>query len=164
LARPFLAPVAVYNDAPAALMPEFGAHTGAVKGAGCSNREMLFASWAVVLDRARKRRSGGSIEIGDRMPIPSRRSSEERSHGYRRCWRQNARAPGFCGGTIVIERVSAGNAFTEAMVRQLGEIIRRAAEEADIVTLSGAGADFTIGRDRGERLAIRCTPQHQRAQ
>ena len=59
-------------------MPEFGAHTGAVKGAGCSIREMLFASWAVVLDRARKRRSGGSIEIGDRMPIPSRRSSEER--------------------------------------------------------------------------------------
>src|SRR5262245_11479910 len=53
-------------------------------------------------------------------------------------------------GPIVIERVSAGNAFTEAMVRQLGEIIRRAAEEADIVTLSGAGADFTIGRDRGE--------------
>jgi enoyl-CoA hydratase/carnithine racemase len=53
-------------------------------------------------------------------------------------------------GTIVIERASAGNAFTEAMVRQLGEIIRRAAEEADIVTLSGAGADFTIGRDRGE--------------
>jgi enoyl-CoA hydratase/carnithine racemase len=53
-------------------------------------------------------------------------------------------------GTIVIERASAGNAFTEEMVRQLGEIIRRAAEEADIVTLSGAGADFTIGRDRGE--------------
>src|SRR5215831_8117581 len=47
-------------------------------------------------------------------------------------------------GTIVIERVSAGNAFTEAMVRQLGEIIRRAAEEADIVTLSSAVADFTI--------------------
>jgi enoyl-CoA hydratase/carnithine racemase len=53
-------------------------------------------------------------------------------------------------GTIVIERASAGNAFTEEMVRQLGEIIRRAAEEADIVALSGAGADFTIGRDRGE--------------
>src|SRR5262249_47805610 len=53
-------------------------------------------------------------------------------------------------GTIVIERVSAGNAFTEAMVRQLGGTIRRAAEEADIVTLSGTGADFTIGRDRGE--------------
>jgi len=53
-------------------------------------------------------------------------------------------------GTIVIERVSAGNSFNEAMVRQLGEIIRRAAEEADIVTLSGAGADFTIRRDRGE--------------
>jgi enoyl-CoA hydratase/carnithine racemase len=58
-------------------------------------------------------------------------------------------------GTIVNERVSAGNAFTEAMVRQLGEIIRRAAEEADIVTLSGAGANFTIGRDRGEAGAAR---------
>jgi enoyl-CoA hydratase/isomerase-like protein len=51
-------------------------------------------------------------------------------------------------GTIVIERASAGNAFTGEMVRQLGEIIRRAVEEADIVTLAGAGADFTIGRDR----------------
>jgi enoyl-CoA hydratase/carnithine racemase len=53
-------------------------------------------------------------------------------------------------GTIVIERASAGNAFTEEMVRQLGEIIRRAAQEADIVALSGAGPDFTIGRDRHE--------------
>jgi enoyl-CoA hydratase/carnithine racemase len=53
-------------------------------------------------------------------------------------------------GTIVIERASAGNAFTGEMVRQLGEIIRRAVEEADIVTLAGAGADFTIGRDRQE--------------
>src|ERR1700747_118837 len=51
-------------------------------------------------------------------------------------------------GTIVIERASAGNAFTGEMVRQLGEIIRRAVEEAGIVTLAGAGADFTIGRDR----------------
>jgi hypothetical protein len=51
-------------------------------------------------------------------------------------------------GTIVIERASAGNAFTGEMVRQLGKIIRRAVEEAHIVTLAGAGADFTIGRDR----------------
>ena len=51
-------------------------------------------------------------------------------------------------GTIVIERASEGNAFTGEIVRQLGEIIRRAVEEADIVTLAGAGADFTIGRDR----------------
>src|SRR5262249_47252249 len=53
-------------------------------------------------------------------------------------------------GTIVIERASAGNVVTEEMVRQLGEIIRRAAEEADIVVLSGAGRNFTIGRDRHE--------------
>ena len=53
-------------------------------------------------------------------------------------------------GTIVIERALAGNAVTEEMVRELGGIIRRAAEEADIVALSGAGPDFTIGRDRHE--------------
>jgi enoyl-CoA hydratase/carnithine racemase len=53
-------------------------------------------------------------------------------------------------GTIMMERASAGNAFTGEMIRQLGEIMRRAAQEADIVTLSGAGVDFTIGRDRHE--------------
>jgi enoyl-CoA hydratase/carnithine racemase len=53
-------------------------------------------------------------------------------------------------GTIMMERASAGNAFTGEMIRQIGEIMRRAAQEADIVTLSGAGVDFTIGRDRHE--------------
>ena len=51
---------------------------------------------------------------------------------------------------IVIARPSSGNAFTGEMARQLGEVVSRAAGEADIATLSGEGADFTIGRDRHE--------------
>jgi enoyl-CoA hydratase/carnithine racemase len=53
-------------------------------------------------------------------------------------------------GKIVIDRASAGNAVTGEMGRQLGEIMQRAAQEADILTLTGAGADFTMGRDRHE--------------
>jgi enoyl-CoA hydratase/carnithine racemase len=53
-------------------------------------------------------------------------------------------------GTVVIERGSAGNAFTGEMIRQLGEIMHLAAEQADIVTLAGIGADFTVGCDRQE--------------
>jgi enoyl-CoA hydratase/carnithine racemase len=51
---------------------------------------------------------------------------------------------------VVVDRADAGNAFTGAMVRRLGEIMRSAAEDADIVTLAGAGTDFTLGRDRNE--------------
>jgi len=53
-------------------------------------------------------------------------------------------------GSIVIERASTGNAFTADMIPQLGEVMRQAAERADIVMLTGAGADFTVGRDRQE--------------
>jgi enoyl-CoA hydratase/carnithine racemase len=53
-------------------------------------------------------------------------------------------------GEIVIERASAGNAFTGDMVRQLRDALERAAESTDILTLTGAGADFTVGRDRQE--------------
>jgi enoyl-CoA hydratase/carnithine racemase len=53
-------------------------------------------------------------------------------------------------GRIVIERASAANAITTAMVVQLRSLLREAAESADIVTLQGEGADFTIGRDRHE--------------
>jgi enoyl-CoA hydratase/carnithine racemase len=53
-------------------------------------------------------------------------------------------------GRIVIERASAANAITTAMVQQLRSLLREAAESADIVTLQGEGADFTIGRDRHE--------------
>jgi enoyl-CoA hydratase/carnithine racemase len=53
-------------------------------------------------------------------------------------------------GNITVRRPEAGNAFTGEMARKLGEIMRQAAQEADIVTLSGEGSDFTIGRDRHE--------------
>jgi len=51
-------------------------------------------------------------------------------------------------GEIIIKRPSAGNAITGEMVAALCEIIQRAAQETDIVTLTGEGADFTVGRDR----------------
>lgn len=51
-------------------------------------------------------------------------------------------------GEIVIGHASADSAFTGEMVRQLGEIMLKAAHEADIVTLKGEGADFSVGRDR----------------
>ncbi|CAN0459285.1 unnamed protein product, partial [Phaeothamnion confervicola] len=53
-------------------------------------------------------------------------------------------------GAVVIKRPAEGNAFTGEMVRQFGEIMIKAAQEADILTLTGEGADFTIGRDRHE--------------
>ena len=53
-------------------------------------------------------------------------------------------------GEIVIRRPAAGNAFTGEMARQLGEIMRETARNADILTLSGEGDDFSIGRDRHE--------------
>jgi enoyl-CoA hydratase/carnithine racemase len=53
-------------------------------------------------------------------------------------------------GELVINRPDAGNAFTGEMARQLGEIMREAAQKADIVIIRGEGADFTIGRDRHE--------------
>ena len=49
---------------------------------------------------------------------------------------------------IVINRPGAGNAFTGEMARQLGQIMREAAQSADVVIIRGEGADFTIGRDR----------------
>lgn len=51
---------------------------------------------------------------------------------------------------IVINRPGAGNAFTGEMARQLGQIMREAAQSADVVIIRGEGADFTIGRDRHE--------------
>ncbi len=53
-------------------------------------------------------------------------------------------------GAITIRRPAAGNAVTGEMARRFGEFMLQAAEEADIVTLGGEGADFTIGRDRNE--------------
>lgn len=53
-------------------------------------------------------------------------------------------------GEIVIDRASAANAITSAMVRQLCSSLQEAAQSTDIVTLKGEGADFTVGRDRQE--------------
>ena len=53
-------------------------------------------------------------------------------------------------GHVVINRPEAGNAFTGEMARQLGQIMREAAQSVDVLTICGAGADFTIGRDRHE--------------
>jgi len=53
-------------------------------------------------------------------------------------------------GRLVIRRPEAGNAFTGAMVKQLHDAINAAAGRVDIAVLSGAGADFTLGRDRQE--------------
>lgn len=49
---------------------------------------------------------------------------------------------------IVIARSDAGNAVTGEMAETLGEFFLKAADEADILTLSGEGSDFTVGRDR----------------
>lgn len=53
-------------------------------------------------------------------------------------------------GEILIDRPSSGNAVTAEMARQFGDIVRDAADKADILVIKGAGADFTIGRDRHE--------------
>ncbi len=53
-------------------------------------------------------------------------------------------------GEVVFARAAAGNAFTGEMVRQFGDIMVRAAGEADVLTMTGEGADFTVGRDRHE--------------
>lgn len=53
-------------------------------------------------------------------------------------------------GEIRFDRAAEGNAFTGDMVRQMREALNNATANADILTLTGAGADFTIGRDRKE--------------
>jgi len=49
---------------------------------------------------------------------------------------------------LVLQRPSAANAFTGDMLRQLLAALNRAASEADILAISAAGADFSLGRDR----------------
>jgi enoyl-CoA hydratase/carnithine racemase len=49
---------------------------------------------------------------------------------------------------LVLQRPSASNAFTGDMLRQLLAALNRAAAEADILAISAAGADFSLGRDR----------------
>jgi len=49
---------------------------------------------------------------------------------------------------LVLQRPSASNAFTGEMLKQLLAALNRAAAEADILAISAAGADFSLGRDR----------------
>lgn len=51
---------------------------------------------------------------------------------------------------LVLQRPTAGNAFTGEMMRQLAGALSRAGTEADILALSAAGDDFSLGRDRQE--------------
>ncbi len=49
---------------------------------------------------------------------------------------------------LVLQRPSASNAFTGQMLSQLLAALQRAASEADILAISAAGTDFSLGRDR----------------
>jgi enoyl-CoA hydratase/carnithine racemase len=49
---------------------------------------------------------------------------------------------------LVLQRPSASNAFTTEMLRQTLAALTRAAAEADILAISAAGSDFSLGRDR----------------
>lgn len=49
---------------------------------------------------------------------------------------------------LVLQRPSASNAFTAEMLSQLLAAVTRAAAEADILAISAAGGDFSLGRDR----------------
>jgi enoyl-CoA hydratase/carnithine racemase len=51
---------------------------------------------------------------------------------------------------IAFARAGEGNAFTGDMIRQLRDAVRDCDGRADILTLTGEGADFTLGRDRKE--------------
>jgi enoyl-CoA hydratase/carnithine racemase len=53
-------------------------------------------------------------------------------------------------GRLVLQRPATGNAFNGPMVAQLLDALRRANGEADILVISAAGDDFSLGRDRNE--------------
>lgn len=53
-------------------------------------------------------------------------------------------------GEIVMDRPSAGNAVTGEMAGQFAAAVRDAASTCDLLLIKGAGADFTVGRDRHE--------------
>jgi enoyl-CoA hydratase/carnithine racemase len=48
---------------------------------------------------------------------------------------------------LVLQRPAASNAFTTEMLSQLLAALTRSASEADILAISAAGADFSLGRD-----------------
>jgi enoyl-CoA hydratase/carnithine racemase len=49
---------------------------------------------------------------------------------------------------LVLQRPEAANAFTTAMLSQVLAGLKRAATEADVLAISAAGEDFSLGRDR----------------
>src|SRR5688572_5722134 len=51
---------------------------------------------------------------------------------------------------LTLERPAAANAFTTQMMSGFLAAVTRAASEADILVIAGAGEDFTVGRDRSE--------------
>lgn len=51
---------------------------------------------------------------------------------------------------LVLQRASAGNAFTSGMLSEFLAAVTRAGSEADILLISASGADFSLGRDRQE--------------
>jgi enoyl-CoA hydratase/carnithine racemase len=51
---------------------------------------------------------------------------------------------------LTLQRPSAANAFTTQMMAEFLAAATRAASEADILVISAAGEDFTLGRDRSE--------------
>ena len=54
---------------------------------------------------------------------------------------------------LVLQRPSASNAITTEMLSQLLAALTRAASEADILSISAAGTDFSLGRDRQDAKA-----------
>jgi enoyl-CoA hydratase/carnithine racemase len=54
---------------------------------------------------------------------------------------------------LVLQRPAAANAFTTEMLSQLLAALTRAASEADILAISAAGTDFSLGRDRQDAKA-----------
>jgi enoyl-CoA hydratase/carnithine racemase len=54
---------------------------------------------------------------------------------------------------LVLQRSSASNAFTGEMLSQMLAALARAANEADILAISAAGNDFSLGRDRQDAKA-----------
>jgi enoyl-CoA hydratase/carnithine racemase len=53
-------------------------------------------------------------------------------------------------GRLVLQRPSVANAFNTEMMSQFLAVVTRAASEADILMISSAGEDFSVGRDRQE--------------
>ncbi|MGQ0653647.1 MAG: enoyl-CoA hydratase/isomerase family protein, partial [Betaproteobacteria bacterium] len=59
---------------------------------------------------------------------------------------------------LVLQRPSALNAFTSEMLAQMLAALTRAAAEADILAISAAGEDFSLGRDRQDAGAAGAPP------